>query len=374
MTRLSATAAVRHDADVLVLSTGDVRIRRYPDAVIAPRYADQAYRDPAGDDELRHLIANRSGASIGADQVVVTPGARQAVVAALKAVLGQRPEVLLPSPYWGSYPPLIELAGGRTVVVPGPVGDAAPDVAALQAAWTPHTGAVIINSPRNPDGAVASAESLRALVRWAADRDLTVLFDQVYRGVALSADPAASIVDLYPEIPSHCLIIDGLSKSHALAGLRIGWALAPAAVAARIGAVASHFVGGTSSTAQDVATAVLRADDGRDRRPDPDLVGNLDLALDALAGTSGVSCTRPAGGIFLFPDLRSWLTTAPAQARDGVVPWLRERHRVAVVDGAAFGADGHVRLSFAIPADQLAIGMHRLRAALNGQRPYTKDR
>jgi aspartate aminotransferase len=366
MTTLSPTAATRHPTDVVVLSTGDVRIPRFTGGPMpGPRLTDQRYRQPAGDADLRRLIAARSG-PVDAGQVVVTPGARQAIVAALKAVLGaDRREVLIPAPYWTSYPPLVDLAGGTGVVVPGPTG-AGPDPAVLEAARTPRTAAVIVNSPRNPDGATVSAPRLRALVDWAAGHRIVVLFDQVYRGVALTPQPAASVLDLAGGLPPHCIVVDGLSKSHALAGLRVGWTLADPDTTARIVAVASHLVGHTSGPAQDVATAVLR-DGAGDRRADPDLTTNLSLAIELLDDVPGLTCHRPGGGIFLFPDVRGWLATVPIGAAD-LVPWLAREHRVAVVDGAAFGAPGHLRLSFAVPTDQLRAGVERLRAAFTAAR------
>ncbi|MFE4822134.1 pyridoxal phosphate-dependent aminotransferase [Streptomyces sp. NPDC056704] len=369
MSLASPTAAVGHGQDVVVLSTGDVRIPLHRAAgSSAARRADQHYREPAGDVRLRSLIAAYSAATDGSafdpSQVLVTPGARQAILAVLRAVLGERREVLFVTPYWASYPQLIGMAGGIGVPVPGPVGDGTLDLDALEAWRTPDTGVVIVNSPRNPDGAVVPAESLRGLVEWADRHGVTVLFDQVYRGVAVGERPAPSIVDLYAELPGHCVLVDGLSKSHALAGLRLGWAVAPAPVTARATAVASHFIGHTSAPAQDTAIAVLGAGDSHRQRIGAELAVNLDLALKALADVPGLNCDRPGGGIFLFPDIRGWLAQAPEQVRRSPAAWLRDRHRVALVDGSAFGAPGHLRLSFALPAEQLRSGTERLRLAL----------
>ncbi|MFG2526528.1 pyridoxal phosphate-dependent aminotransferase [Streptomyces sp. NPDC048516] len=375
MTTASPTAAHAHGEDVIVLSTGDVRIPLHPVAdTTAARRADQPYRPPAGDRDLRALIAAYStapGAAVDAGQVLVTPGARQALVAVLRAVLGERREVLFATPYWASYPQLIELVGGVPVPVPGRVGDGLLDLDAWEARRTPATGAVIVNSPRNPDGAVVPADSLRRLAEWAGRHGLTVLFDEVYRGVALGDRPAPSVLDLFPALPEHCVLIDGLSKSHALAGLRLGWAIAPPATAARATAIASHFIGHTSGPAQDIARALLGGGEGGGEtarlRIGAELTAQLDTAMKALDGIEGLSCPRPEGGIFLFPDIRDWLADAPEAARRSAVTWLKERHGVAVVDGAAFGAPGHLRLSFALPSEQLRSGLERLRDALTSR-------
>ncbi|MEU7188955.1 aminotransferase class I/II-fold pyridoxal phosphate-dependent enzyme [Streptomyces sp. NPDC045369] len=371
MTTLAPTAVTDQSGNVVVLSTGDIRVAQHdPGAVPAARRADQPYRSPAGDLALREAItayaADGGTAKFTPDQVVVTPGARQAIFTALLSVLrGDRREVLLPTPYWASFPRLVEMAGGTPVPVPTEPGQGAPSLEALARLTTGRTAMLILNSPRNPDGAVVSAEELRGLTEWTAERGLTLLFDQVYRGVALYEEPAPTVTQLYPELPGHVVLTDAVTKSHALAGLRLGWAVAGPDTATRITATASHLIGGASGVVQDIAQQVLTTGEPGRRELGARLATHLDLALDALAGIPGVHCARPAGGIFLFPDLRGWLAdSAPPQAREDVVGWLRARHEVAVVDGAAFGAPGRLRLSFALPADQLKDGLHRLRTAL----------
>jgi aspartate aminotransferase len=246
---------------MLVLSTGDIRIPVYT-SIECPlaRFADQSYREPAGEPGVRRLIAEacaQEGCPVSESQVVITPGARQALFVALRVVLGQRDEVLVPSPYWTSYPELVAMAGGTPVPVPGR-GGSGPALDALTTQVTPRTAAVIINSPRNPDGAVMPSAALHDIVEWSARADIVVLFDQVYRGVLLAERTATSITNLFPALPDHCVVIDGLSKSHALAGLRLGWAIAAERVSARIIAAASHLIGGTCSVAQDMALQALR--------------------------------------------------------------------------------------------------------------------
>ncbi|MER7667485.1 aminotransferase class I/II-fold pyridoxal phosphate-dependent enzyme [Kitasatospora sp. NPDC096128] len=390
MTTLSPTSAAGIGAGVAVLSTGDVRVPVYPAAAALPALDDQPYPPPAGQDGLRAAIAAYATASgtatIRPEQVLVAPGARAAILSVLAGALGDRREVLVPGPYWASYPTLIKAAGGTAVLVPGQVGVGAPSIGALEAALTGRTGALVLNSPRNPDGSVIPAERLRELSDWAEARGLLLLFDQVYRGVPIGDGPAPSVLGLGPELPAHCVVVDGLTKSHALAGLRIGWAIAAGPVLDAATAHASHVIGGTGSTAQRIALAVLGGEPGSDTgggpggepgtQPDRDdrrarlgsaLEGNLKAVLERLSGIPGVSCPRPEGGIFAFPDLRGWLAEhAPPGARADLTGWLRDEHRVAVVDGKAFGAPGHVRLSFALPEEDLLTGVDRLRTALTG--------
>jgi aspartate aminotransferase len=376
MTAHTPTAAAERDADMVVLATGDVRVPVHPAAPPAlPRLADQPYQVTAGIADLRAAIAAhaRGAAVIDADQVLITPGARQAILlvmaAALRARTGEQPaEVLLPTPYWSSYPTLVEMAGGVAVPVPPAEGARLTDPDRLAAACSPATRIVVINSPRNPDGAVLTAEELRDVVEWAARRNLVVLFDQVYRGVPGVAAPTPSVLDLWPRLPEHCAVVDGLTKSHALAGIRVGWTLLPDALRPATVGLASHLVGGTCTAAQEAALAVLADGAAFRGRLGTALTANLDQAMATLDGIPGLVCRRPSGGIFLFPDLRGWLAgPAPAAARRDIAAWLADRHRVAVVDGAAFGAPGFVRLSFALPAPRLRAGLDRFRTALTAQ-------
>nr|WP_042187358.1 aminotransferase class I/II-fold pyridoxal phosphate-dependent enzyme [Kibdelosporangium sp. MJ126-NF4]CEL18024.1 Aspartate aminotransferase [Kibdelosporangium sp. MJ126-NF4]CTQ90748.1 Aspartate aminotransferase (EC 2.6.1.1) [Kibdelosporangium sp. MJ126-NF4] len=352
--QLSPTAAGTFGADMAVLSTGDVRIPVHPDTPVAARLRDQAYRAAAGSTDIREAVARYAGTA-SADQVLIAPGARAAIQLMVASALTDRREVLIPTPYWASYPTVLRSAGATPVPVPGEVGLAA-DLAAFEAARTPATGAVIVNSPRNPDGAVVSEADLDAIVDWTGEHGILLVFDQVYRGVPVGEGMAASPLER-TELPEHCVVIDGLTKSHALAGLRIGWAIASTERRATAAKLASHLTGGTSSVVEDIAVAVL-VDDETQQRLRPTLNANLTNAYDRLSAIAGISISKPPGGIFLFPDL--------GDQRPDLVTWLRDEHQVAVVDGAAFGAPGHVRLSFALEPEQLAVGIDRLCRALGG--------
>ena len=185
------------------------------------------------------------------EQLLITPGARQALLLAFASLPADRREILLPRPYWASYPALAGTVGARLRIADR-----------LEAAVGPATGAVLINSPRNPDGAVLDAGRLAELVAWTGAAGLLLIFDQVYRGVPLPGPIAPSPLDLPGGLPAHCLVVDGLAKSHALAGLRIGWLAAAPTVLAPITALAGHLIGGTSSAAQDAALAALQAGPG----------------------------------------------------------------------------------------------------------------
>jgi aspartate aminotransferase len=348
---LSQTARQHLPDGTIDLAGGDVRIPfPHPD-VSAPLLGldDQPYPPTAGSRELRELIAAAAGpATVAAEQVVVTPGARAAVLLTLLRAAGG--EVLLPTPRWGSYPVLAAMAGARPVSY-GPY----PHVDALDAARTAATAVVVVNSPRNPDGTVVDAATITDVLAWAQQHDIIVLFDQVYRGVAAHRTP--SPLDVAGPLPQRCVIVDGLTKSHAAAGIRIGWAIT-AGLHQSLTAAASHLIGGVGIRAQQAAVAALRQPPGPRQQALADLAGRTRAAAAQLDQIPGVTCPTPDAGFFLFPDLHGWL------ADTDVAGWLRHHHRVAVVDGDAFAAPGHIRVSTAVPDPDLTTGLRRLTAAL----------
>lgn len=354
---LSSTARRPVPAGVVDLTSGDLRLPfPHPQGVsrtIGP--ADQAYPDTAGAPDLRTRIAAYATATttVIAGQVLVTPGARAAVFLTLLQAAGR--EVLLPVPHWGSYPTLVRAAGAHPVDY-GPD----PQVAALEAARTNRTAIVVINSPRNPDGTVVDADTITAVLDWARQHDVIVLFDQVYRGVAVA--PAPSPLDIADALPSHCVVVDGLTKSHAAAGIRLGWAITDALMPA-LTAAASHLIGGVSTRTQQAGLAALTEPAGARTAALAGLAAQVRQSAARLDAIPGIRCPAPDAGFFLFPDLRGWLADTPPGPRSDITTWLRDEHGVAVVDGAAFGAPGHIRLSAAVDQPALETGLQRLSAA-----------
>jgi len=373
---VAPTAAQQDRPGLVTLATGDVRVPVFEAAAgqgMRPRDADQPYPLPTGRADLRAAIAahvsGTHAGSVGEDQVLLAPGARLALVGLLASVCGpRRNQVLFSAPYWPSYPPLIQLAHG----VPALLSRRRPRellVEVVERHRTPATAALVVNSPRNPDGAVLGEGEIGEVVDWAARHGVMVIFDQVYRGVPVGSQRPPSVLDRFTNLPDHCLVVDGLSKSHALAGLRIGWALAGGHLATQAKAVLSHLVGGVCAIGQDVALLAIEDSLRIQERLRPVLNTNRARAVDCLSALNGVECRLPQGGIFVFPDLTGWLArSASPSAQHDLTGWLRDRHGVAVVDGAAFGAPGHLRLSYAVARSDLDEGLHRLADAITGAR------
>lgn len=377
---LKAAAAMRaRGIDVVDLGPGE------PDfptpefvkegAVAAIRANFTKYTDAAGTPELRFAVAERYrnawNAPWGADQVVVTAGGKQALHTACLALFEEGDEVLVPSPYWVSFPEMVKLAGATPVFVPtrSAVGFrlTADDVAR---ALGPATKGVIVNTPNNPTGAVIEPAEVDAIVRLAAARGVTVLFDEcydrfVYEGRHLSAAALAR------EFPDTVVVAGTLSKTFAMTGWRIGYALGPRPLVETMVRLVSHATSNVCSITQRAGLLALTHPD----EAEPAIHEMLseyrrrrEYLVPALEALPGVSCVPPGGAFYAFPDVSShygkrWNSGAISGSAD-FARFLLEAAAVAVTPGAAFGEDRCVRISFATSLDRLREGIDRMHRAL----------
>jgi aspartate aminotransferase len=363
--------------EVIDLSAGEPDFR-------TPDFAAQAgiaaivqgfthYTPVAGVPALREMIADHlgelAGRAIDPAAIVVTAGAKQALFNACFTLFGPGDEVLLPSPYWTSYPELIKLARARPTLV---VADEtsgfrlAPDE--LEAKLSPRTRGLILNSPGNPTGAVYPADELEAILRWAAERDLWVISDEIYGRICFTAHRAPGVLDFDTALLDRVVMVDGLSKAFAMTGWRLGYSWSRVDLAARMTALQSHISSNVSTPTQFAAIAAFR--------PEP----RVEHAVRAMVGVfrhrrerimalfrqhlPDAQFVPPDGAFYLF-------FRVDAYYRDGFADsisfckWLLETTGVALVPGRAFGDDRFVRLSFAAPEDELAEGIRRMGEALS---------
>jgi aspartate aminotransferase len=373
---LSVTALCRQmraaGHDVLDLSAGEPDFRTPPFAseggMAAIRQGFTHYTPVAGINELRDAIAaylrRTYGYVASPAGVVVSNGAKQALFNACFTLFGPGDDVLVPSPYWTSYPEILTLARARTVLVPGdPACALKVDVAALDAAITPSTRGVILNSPSNPTGAVYSAAELDEILRWAHDHRLYLISDEIYNRLCYSADRAPSVLDADPALLERVVLVDGVSKTFAMTGWRIGFSYSTTELASRFSSLQSHITSGASSPAQHAAVAAYREEDRVEEavramirvfaRRRQHVVGALREALpDAQFDT-------PDGAFFLFIRVDMYYD----DARAGSIAFcndLVERTGVALVPGSAFGDDRYVRLSFAVPEGEVLEAIRRM--------------
>jgi aspartate aminotransferase len=352
----------------LDLSSGQVPDPHAPEIRQALHAAAESpwlpYAARGGDPALRAAIAahygRRTGRDVDAAEVVVTPGVRAGLFAAVAAVARGR-DVLVPAPYWSHYPRTVELAGAGMVPVPGEPADRwRLTVAALEAARTPATAAVLVTSPVNPSGAVLDPDRLRAIAAWAADRGVTVLVDDVYWAWTGRADALSAV--------GPAVVVGGASKVHALAGLRLGWVLAPVATRAIVDDVVEHVCGPVNTGAQAAGIVALtepfctRDLTGRSRR----MAAALAEATAVMRGVRGVDVVPADAGLYLCLSVQRLLAAETFGATDdrALCAAIAERSGVRSRAGSTFGMPGHLRLCVAAAPGVLAAAAGRLDALL----------
>jgi len=333
------------------------------------------YTANVGLPELREAIAAAtaadSGVSVRPSQILVTNGGKQAVFEAFAALLDPGDEVLVPAPYWVTYPEAVRLAGGVPVPVPTSAATgfrARPED--LEAAWTPRTKLLVFVSPSNPTGAVYPPDEVAAVGRWAAEKGIWVVTDEIYHQLVYGGAVFSSLPGLSPELGDRWVIVDGVAKTYAMTGWRVGWMIGPPDVVA---AAANHHSHSTSNVANVSQRAAIAALTGP-RRPVDDMRAAFDRRRRTmhrlLSEIPGVSSVEPEGAFYCFPDL-SGLTGSP-DIPDTLTLAARilDEAGVAVVPGEAFGAPGYARLSYALSDDDLVEGLGRLRAFVERRGAY----
>jgi len=348
-----------------------------PDAIVTA--AEAACRDPknhrysptAGLPELREAIAAKtlrdSGLQVAASQVLVTNGGKQAVANAFAVLCDPGDEVLLPAPFWTTYPESIALAGGVPVVVQTDVTSGfRVTVAQLESARTPRTKVLVFVSPSNPTGAVYPKEEIEAVGRWALQHGIWVVTDEIYEHLVYGGVEHHSMPVLVPELADTCIVVNGVAKTYAMTGWRVGWMLGPADVIAASVNLQSHETSNVANVSQRAALAAVSGD--------LDAVEMMRTAFDRrrltmhrmLNEIDGIECPLPEGAFYAFPSVtglygRSFggrVCTTSAELAELAI----EVAKVAVVPGEAFGSPGHFRMSYALGDDDLIEGVSRLAA------------
>lgn len=350
--------------DVISLAVGEPEV---PTADIVLEAAVAAVRDRAthhygtstGIVGLREEVASRHP-GIDPSQVQVAVGTKHALHLALAAVAGPGDDVLVVQPSWPGHLASVTSVGAATK--PVPVGrDGLVDVAALCGARTPCTRAVVLANPSNPTGAVHPPARVREIARWCLDHDAWLVSDEVYGGLVFDGDHASAL-ETVPDT-SRLLVVDGVSKVHAMTGWRVGWLIGTPEVVASARQEVSATITHVPLVTQYAALAALR-DPETPVRAVADYRVARDLLVDRLRSIPGVLCPPPAGGMFAFPDVSGLLATGRWRDTTELAAWLLDHALVAVVPGAVFGADEHLRISFAIGFERLAAAADRVVRAL----------
>jgi aspartate/methionine/tyrosine aminotransferase len=284
---------------------------------------------------------------------------------AFEALLNPGDEVLLPAPFWTTYPEPVALAGGTSVILPtGVEQEFRVSVDQLEAARTPHTKALVFVSPSNPTGAVYPADEVRAVGEWALEHGIWVLTDEIYEHLTFGDHPFSSIAGLVPELADTCVILNGVAKTYAMTGWRVGWMIGPADVVKAATNLQSHSTSNVANVSQMAALAALEGGLDCVDEMRTAFARRAKLIHGLLNDIPGVECMEPQGAFYAFPSFEGVLDRDIGGARPTTTTELAEvileQAKVAIVPGEAFAGPGYARLSFAISDDDITEGVGRI--------------
>lgn len=328
------------------------------------------YTEALGIAELRELVAQRmtrkAGTPYVAEEVGFTAGAKQALFSAMLALFGPGDEVLVPAPYWVTFPEQVRLVGATPVFLDTAGSAFQIDADAVARAVSPRTKGIILNTPHNPTGVVYSAAELEAVARVILEHKLTCIYDESYDELVYPPTTHHCIVKLAPEMKERTVLIGSLSKSYCMAGWRAGYFAAPKAVTKAIGNLQSHSASNPGNLAQYAALAALSPEsDPFVEQVRCQLSAQRAIALQLMEELPELPCITPQGAFFLFPDVTFLLGKSYQGTRlenvDVLTEVILEHAHIAVVPGSAFGASGHIRISYAVPSEDIIAGLTSLR-------------
>jgi aspartate/methionine/tyrosine aminotransferase len=363
-------ALIAKGVDVINLSIGEPDfttpepIKRA--AIDAIESGKASFYTPAGGlPELKQAICDRiqleDGVTYTPDQVIVTDGAKFSLFLIFQVILNAGEDVLLPEPFWVSYAEQVHLAGGNAIAVPTTGKDHKVTVADLEAAITPTTQALVINSPQNPSGLIYEAAELKAIGDWAVAHDITIIADDIYSNLIFNGHEFTSIVTLGEAIKQHTLLVSGVSKTYSMTGWRIGYVLGDAKTIKIMNTVASHATGNPAAVSQYAAIAALTGDQKEAQAMRAAFEDRLNTIYPKIAALPGFDLpTKPQGAFYLFPNVKKAVQLCGFASTEDFVEALLTQAHVAVVSGKAFSQPDHIRLSYANSKENLLKAYERI--------------
>jgi aspartate aminotransferase len=327
------------------------------------------YTPTAGLPALREAIAEKtrrdSGLEVSPDQIVVANGGKHALYNVFMALVDVDDEVLIPAPYWVSYPEQVKLAGGVPVAVPTTKETGfRTGVEQLEAHRTEATKALVFVSPSNPTGAVYPPEEVAAIGRWAAEHGIWVITDEIYEHLIYGSASAASLPVVAPEAAARTVVVNGVAKTYAMTGWRVGWSISTVELAKGMNKLQSQSTSNVCNVAQRAAVEALQGPQDAVAEMRAAFDRRRKLAVAKLAAIDGVQVVEPEGAFYVFPSFEDVLGREVAGRRVDttleLAEVLLEEAKVAVVPGEAFGSPGYARLSYALGDDDLAEGIDRI--------------
>ena len=347
--------------------TPDYIVKAAADAAAKP--ANHRYTPTPGLPELRDAIVAKtlrdSNYVITADQVLVTNGGKQSVYQSFASIIDPGDEVILPSPFWTTYPECIKLAGGISVEV---FADESQNylvtVDQLEAARTPKTKALLFCSPSNPTGSVYSAEQVKAIGEWALAHGIWVISDEIYEHLLYDGATAPSMPVVVPELADQTIIINGVAKTYAMTGWRVGWMIGPKDVIKAATNLQSHLTSNVSNVSQRAAIAAVTGDLTAVHEMGVAFDRRRKLIVDLLNKIPGVTCPTPTGAFYVYPSVKGVLGKEirgkRPQTSAELATLILDEVEVAAVPGEAFGPSGYLRFSYALSDEDIVEGIGRI--------------
>jgi aspartate aminotransferase len=327
------------------------------------------YTNALGMAKLREAIAERYntryGIHVGSENVIAGSGGKQELFNLALALFGEGDEVIIPSPYWVSFPDQVQFAGGTPVFAKtDPASGFRPTLEDIASVATDRTRGVIINSPCNPTGAVIEESEVARIVEWCASRGCVLIFDETYEFFVYGGRKHSSAMKWFDDYPETVIAVNSMSKTFAMTGWRLGWAVAQADVISALGKIQSHSTSNPSSISQAAAVEALTGHDDEVERMHDEYARRRAWLVPAINAIDGFSCSAPDGSFYLFPEVKRFFGRGAITDSQSFADYLLDEARVAVVPGSAFGNDDHVRISYATSMDRIQEGVKRLEAAL----------
>jgi aspartate aminotransferase len=322
------------------------------------------YTPAGGIGDLKRAIVERTrrdfGGEYAVEEAIATVGGKQAIFEGIAAVVNPGDEVILPAPYWVSFPEIVHFAGGTPVVVDTADTDFQLTADMVEAYITPKTKLIVINSPNNPTGRVVAPDEVRKIVELAAERDIWVLSDDCYLYFVYPPVKPFTVAALPKELRARCLVTGSFSKTYAMTGWRIGYALGPTEWIKAMLTIQSHSTSNPTSISQYAAIEAFAGSQDSVREMLEEYRRRRDWLVPALNAIPGVSCVTPEGAFYAFPNVKGLLDERTPTSR-ALADRLLEEAAVAVTSGSAFGAEGYIRLSYATSLADLERAVERIR-------------
>ena len=337
--------------------------------------SNHRYTPVAGLPELREAIVAKtkrdSNFDIAVENVLVTNGGKQAVFQAVATIVDEGDEVILPAPYWTTYPEQIRIAGGIPVeVFADESSNYCVTVEQLEAARTPKTKALIYCSPSNPTGSVYTVEQVRAIGEWALKHEIWVLTDEIYEHLLYDGATAPSLPVMFPELRDRTIVLNGVAKTYAMTGWRVGWMAGPKDIIKAATNLQSHMTANVANVSQRAAIAALNGDLSASNEMKVAFLRRRNLIVKMLNEIDGFSCPTPQGAFYAYPAVHGVLGREirgkKPQTSSELANLILDEVEVAAVPGEAFGPSGYLRFSYALSDEDLIEGITRIKNLING--------